>query len=326
MSWLDFLPDISLPEHVDVDVINVGPDVDGDLVQGDAIDGDQIDTDYAIKSEGNIVPIDEIERIVPGRLPGEAPLELREAKNELVIDPENLHDENEWEEVVKPGLKAGWKAERAVSTRSAYPILLQAERNIDDEKIADIKDFFANRIFTSDYLLLQSSLTIDRAMNADDEEGMTNEELKRRKRNLADKYHNAAFSLPSMCTSGYFDEGELFRRVYDQMDERQEYDVDNYDSVFRKMILGKPFVAYAKDSQSSEELTDIVRGKIARLPNYDIPLPYIDIRGIGRSNHQKIRTAMESVEDERTEIEYDERVGEDELVVRIDADSILSDL
>lgn len=106
------------------------------------------------------------------------------------------------------------------------------------------------------------------------------------------------------------------------MEEKEGYGVDSYDSVFRTMILRKPFVAYAKDSQSSEELTDIILGKITRLPNYDIPLPYIDIRGIGRSNHQKIRTAMETVENEHEEIEYDERLGDEELIVRIDADSI----
>lgn len=322
MSWLDFLPDISLPDHIDVDVVNIGPEVEGDLVQGDAVDGDQVDADYAIKSEGNIVPIDEIERIVPGRLSGEAPLELRENKNELVIDPENLQGQDEWEGVVKPGLKAGWEEKKAVSTKRAYPILLQAERNISDEKISNIKEFFEEKIFTNDYLLLQSSLTLDRAMNADDEERMTDEELKRRKRNLADKYHDAAFSLPSMCTSGYFDEGELFRQVYTEMQDNSEYDVDNYDSVFRKMILRKPFVAYAKDSQSEEELVDIIRGKIARLPSYNMPLPYLDIRGIGNQNHQKIRTAMETIEDEHNEIEYDERLGDDELIVRIDADSI----
>lgn len=201
MSWLDFLPDISLPDHIGVDIINIGTDVDGDLVQGDAIDGDQVNADYAIRSEGNVVPINEIERVVPGKLSGDAPLDLRENRTELVIDPENLEEPNEWEEVVKPGLKAGWREEEAVSTRSAYPILLQAERNITDEKIADIKAFFEGNIFSSDYLLLQSSLTIDRAMNADDGMGMTDVELKRRKRDLADKYHDAAFSLPSMCTS-----------------------------------------------------------------------------------------------------------------------------
>ncbi len=322
MSWFDFLPDISLPDHVDVDVINIGPEVDGDYVQGDAIDGDQVNADYAIKSEGDIVPINEIDRVVSGKLSGDAPLELRENNHELVIDPENLEGEAEWEEVVKPGLKAGWEEEKAVSTRSAYPILLQAERNITDEKISDIKDFFFDRIFTSDYRLLESSLTIDRAMNAEDGVEMTDAELKRRKRELADKYHDAAYSLPSICSSGYFDGGELFRQVYEKMEENSEYDVDNYDSVFRTMISDKPFVAYAMDSQSATELEDIVLGKIKRLPDYDIPLPYLDIRGIGRANHQKIRTVMETIEDEFAEIKYDERVGDGELIVRIDANIV----
>lgn len=322
MGWLDFLPDLSLPDHVDIDIVNIGHDVEGDFAEGDAVDGGQVNVDYAIRSEGNIVPVNEIERIVPGKLSGDAPLELREGKNELVIDPENLEGEDEWEEVVKPGLKAGWEEEKVLSTRRAYPILLQAERNITDEKISDIKDFFDGKIFSSDYLLLQSSLTLDRAMNADEGTGMTNDELKRRKRNLAEKYHDAAFSLPSMCTSGYFDDGELFRQVYQEMEESPDHSVSNYDSVFRTMIVHKPFVAYAKDSQSASELTDIVLGKIARLPDYDIPLPFIDVRGIGRSNHQKIRAAMESIEERYDSIEYDERIGDDELIVRIDAASI----
>lgn len=322
MSWLDFLPDISLPKNVEITIIDIGDDVDGDLVQGDAIDGDQINADYVIKSGETLVPINEIERVVPGKLSGDAPLELREDRKELIIDPANLEDPDEWEEIVKPGLKAGWKEEGAVSTRGAYPILLQAERNVTDEKISDIKDFFSDKIFTSDYLLLQSSLVIDRAMNAEEGEGMTDEELKRRKRQLANKYHDAAYSLPSMCTSGYFDEGELFRQVYWKMDENPKYDTADYDSVFRKMILRKPFVAYAMNTQSEEELMDIVLGKISRLSNYDIPLPYIDVRGIGKSNHQRIRNVMEMIETEYEEIEYDERVGDEELVVRINADSI----
>lgn len=322
MSWFDFLPDISLPEHVDIDIINIGDDVDGDLVQGDVVEGDQVDANYAIESQGDIIPISEINRIVVGELPGDVPVELRDNNEELVLDAETVEKQREWEEVSKPGLKAGWEEEGAVSTESAYPILLQAERNITDEKITEIKSFFEGKIFTSDYLLLQSSLTIDQVMNAGDEPGWSDEELKSRKRQLADKYHDAAFTLPSLCTSGYFDADGLFREVYETMAENEEYDVSNYDSVFRTMISKRPFVAYARESLSEIELTDIIRGKINRLPSYDIPLPYIDVRGIGRSNHQKIRTAMETIEAESGGIEYDERVGNEELVVRIDADSI----
>lgn len=317
MGWLDFLPEISLPEHVDIDVINIGDDVDGDLVEGD-----QVDTEYAVKSEGDIVPISEIERVISGELSGDAPLELRQDKHELVIDPVNLEGEDEWEETVKPGLKAGWEEQRTVSTRSAYPVLLQAERNITDETVSEILQFFEGKVFTSDYLLLQSSLVIDRAMNTADGAKMNDWELKRRKRNLAEKYHDGAFSLPSMCTSGYFDPDELFREVYDIVQEDSAYDTNNFDSIFRKMVLNKPFVAYAKDSQSPEELTDIVRGKISRLPNYGIPIPYIDVRGIGGSNHEKIRTTMEAIEKEY-DLAYDERVGENELIVRIDTASLL---
>jgi hypothetical protein len=317
MSWLDFLPDISLPDHIDLDIINIGPEVERDYVEGD-----QIQSDYAIKSEGNVIPVNEIDRIVPGPLPGDTPIEFDNQKNELRIDPKNLEDQNEWEDVVKPGLKAGWKDEGAVSTRKAYPILLQAERNLTDEKISDIIDFFAGKIFSSDHQLLQSSLTLDQAMNAPEGEKISNEDLKNRKRRLADKYHDAAYSLPSMCTSGYFDEDQLFREVYQQMSQDDEYDVDNYDIVFRKLIVNKPFVAYARDNLSSEELTDIIRGKISRLPQYDIPLPYVDVRGIGRSNHEKIRDAMDDLTEEYSDLQYDEKVGDGELIVRIDGDSL----
>lgn len=322
MSWLDFLPDISLPEHIDLDIVNIGPEVEGDLVEGDVVDGDQIEAEYAIKSEGDLIPLTEIERVVFGRLSGDAPLDLRDGGDELVIDQENLAGDNEWEEVVKPRLKAGWEDEGAVSTQSAYPILRQAERNVTDEQIAEIEAFFRDKIFSADFRLLQSSLTIDRVMNAESGARMSDEELRNRKRELAEKYHDAAYSLPSMCTSGYFDEGELFRQVYAKMESREGDDVDDYDSVFRKLISNKPFVAYARDSQSVEELTDIVLGKIRRLPNYDVPLPYIDIRGIGKSNHQKIRSAMDAVEDEHGSLDYDEEVGDRELIVRISGESI----
>lgn len=327
MDWLGFLPDISLPENIDIDIINIGDDVEGDLVEGDviegdAIDGDQIDGEYVLKSDGDIIPINEIKRVIPGELSGDAPIDLRKNNRELVIDPENFENEDEWEDVVKPGLKAGWKHEGAVSTQSAYPILLQAERNITDEKISDIKQFFQDKIFSSDYLLLQSSLTIDRAMNAEEGARMTDSELRERKRNLAEKYHEGAYSLPSMCTSGYFDEDQLFRQIFQKMGSNPDYNTNNYKSVFRELVISKPFVVYVNETQSTEELVDVIRGKITRLPNDDIPLPYLDIRGIGRTNHQKIRQAMENINDEYNRIEYDERLGGEELVIRIDADSI----
>jgi len=322
MSWLsNFLPDISLPQNVDIDVMNVGDEVYGDLVEGDSVDGNKVDSEYVIRAEGNVIPLEEIERVVQGNVPGESPLQLGASNREIVIDPQNLQRE-EWDEVVKPGLKEGWNEERSVSTPSAYPILLQAERNVTDEKIQEIKRFFQSKIFTSDYLLLQSSLTLDRAMNAESEEGMTDAELKRRKRELADKYHDAAFSLPSLCTSGYIDEGNLFREVYREMEEDAAYDVDDFDVAFRKLIRNKPFVAYAHNRQSEEELTDIVRGKIDRHGQYDVPLPYIDVRGIGRQNHQKIREVMATIDDEYEDLEYDEHVGDDELIARIDASTI----
>ena len=112
MGWLDFLPNISLPENIDIDIINIGHDVEGDLVEGDAIEGDaiegdQIDGEYVIKSDGDIVPLNEIKRVIPGKLSGDAPIDLRKNNKELVLDPENFENEDEWENVVKPGLKAG---------------------------------------------------------------------------------------------------------------------------------------------------------------------------------------------------------------------------
>jgi len=322
MSWLDFLPEITLPESLDIDIVHVGDTVEGDQVQGDVVAGDDVDSEYAIVTEGDTIPVDDVERVIPGKLSGDAPLEVQAGGRELVIDPQNLEPNDEWEDVVKPGLRAGWEVERSVSMRSAYPILLQAERNVTDEKIAEIVGFFSGMILTNDLLLLKSSLTIDRAMNADGATGMADDELKRRKRQLAEKYHEAAFSLPSLCSSGYFDEGKLFRHVYERMDELDEFDVDDYDTVFRRLITHKPFVAYVQNSQPVEELEDIVRGKLNRLSQYDVPLPYVDVRGIGRSNHQKIRAVMDTLDAEFSDLEYDERLGDGELIARIEADSI----
>lgn len=293
MSWLDFLPDITLPENIDIDVFRIGDRIEGDQIQGDAVEGDNLDAELAIEYEGEIIPINEIERIVQGRLPGDSPLDLSDNKQELILDPENFQEENEWDEIVKPGLKEGWEKNGTVSTRSAYPILFHAERTINDEKIRNIKEFFQDEIFSSDFHLLQSALTIDKALNAPSGERISDVELRERKRQLADKYHTAAFSLPSMCSAGYFDEGEIFRNVYEEMQRNDEYDIDDFDRVFRVMIASKPFVAFVENSDSTDEVADIVVGKIERLSDYDIPIPYIDVGGVGSANHEKIRDAIE---------------------------------
>lgn len=322
MSWLDFLPEISLPENVDIDVIHIGDRIEGDQVHGDSVEGDSLDAELAIRHDGETIPLNEVERIVHGRIPGEAPIGLSDNNEELILDPENFQEESEWEEIVKPRLEEGWRENGSASMRDAYPILFHAERSVDDEKIRGIKEFFRGEIFSSDFQLLQSALTIDRAINAPSGEGITDIELRRRKRQLADKYHDAAFSLPSMCSAGYFDEGEIFRHVHETMSQEDEYDVDNYDRVFRVMIDSKPFVAFVESSDSTEEVSDVVVGKIERLPSYDIPIPYIDVGGIGSSNHEKIRDAIELVDERVDGIEYDERVRGDELILRIDADSV----
>lgn len=67
---------------------------------------------------------------------------------------------------------------------------------------------------------------------------------------------------------------------------------------------------------------DNVLAKSIQLGNYDVSIPFIDIRGMGEDNRETIREVLDVLEKYHESVEYDVYDEENEMVIRLDPDSL----
>lgn len=284
-------PDVTIGENVDVE-------------------GDYERNEFVV--EGDL----DVDGVRFGELPAGKPLDLqrRDEGVELVVDPEEAKDAN-WEET-KPALRSAWQEVGEISLDSAYPFVSSIRQSVDDEYIDDVCDFFRPKVPFRYYKMIESSLYLNQAVADRD---VSRREVRRRKKQISDRYGNEAYAIASLCSAGYFDGDRFFRDLYHDM--KAAGSDSDYAETFVTLATNKPFVVFVKTEDTAQEVYDTVLMKNLRRKEYDADVDFIDVRGINPTNHQTIEEAVSRLNDDYENLSYERRSTDHEMVVRIDATS-----
>lgn len=164
--------------------------------------------------------------------------------------------------------------------------------------------------------MLESALYLNQAVA---ERDVSRGEVRRRKKQIADKYGNEAYAVASLCSAGYFDEDRLFQNLYHELDASGA-DTE-YEEAFVTLATNKPFVVFVQTEDTPREVHDTVLMKSLRRKDYDVDISFIDVRGINPSNHRTIEEAVAMLENDYEGLSYERRSSDHEMVVRIDTES-----
>lgn len=220
---------------------------------------------------------------------------IDEKQNRVVIDPQR----GDWEES-KSELKEVWTEDSPAGTEDAFELYLSMEANKRD--VEDVCEFFEPPILQpKQHGMLEKAYHVSIYFSEFD---VSYDEEQRRRDQLTDNYDDLARNLPSLCSAGYLDEGELFRQMYYEF----EPDYEAYQRFFDKLVRHRPFVIFVRSNTIASEIHDLIDSKSNHLDrlssefnNIQTPTA-IEVRGIGSSAHEKIMSGREMLEEEHPDV------------------------
>lgn len=145
--------------------------------------------------------------------------------------------------------------------------------------------------------------------------------------NHKDRTHDPkeAQNLISLCSAGYFDEGEYFKDLYATMVVDGPWDDRQYEEVFEKYVKNKPFVVFTKsDDMDYEEVCTLAIDKSIKLNKYPAPPGYIDLCAKGSDAIATIERAFEELQENHPGMLHERIKQEDrnQYIIRLDVDSL----
>lgn len=196
----------------------------------------------------------------------------------------------------------------------------RAIESADRGEIDETLQFFRPKISDRYVKILEASLYLRETLEGD--QYVPRDRVEAMKRDVAEKYGTESYYVINLCSAGYFDEGRYFRELYHQMASSDEWKEGDYKDVFEEIIENEPFTVFVSTDQNPYHVKSKVRTKLAKYQRYSVDISFVDVRGIGQRNHEIARGAVERLENELGEFEYDESVRDNEIVIRIRPDTV----
>lgn len=187
-------------------------------------------------------------------------------------------------------------------------------------RIDETVSFFDGVILDRHVSILEKSLYLNALIET--EESLTKPQIDDRRSDIAERLGQDAFYISSLCSAGYFDEGRELRELYDEIVEEPNVDDDEYREEFEKLVNHELLAVFVSNHQTVYEVTNEVRGTLARHQREDPAIDFLDIRGIGDECRTIIDSVVENLEDEFEAIDYERCRDGEELIVRIQMYSI----
>lgn len=267
--------------------------------------------------EGDLFP-DEYDRVVFDDLPPGDIYRVRKSNDKyiLIIDLSEADDEH-WERA-KSELREQFETAGGISVGSASPIVTAYRSEETQDYIERICGFYEDKLSPRILRMIRESLVLRIATDAGE---FSYEEVRRRKRQIS-KYGDEGFSIASLCSAGYLDEGQFFWNLYEKLVTQGTYSTEDYEDIFLRLVKIQPFVVFVKYGDSPNEVYDNVVRKSIMLSDFDIDISFIDIRGMGDKNWATIRQAVDTLEEHHESLAYEEFQDDEELVIRVDPDSL----
>jgi hypothetical protein len=235
-----------------------------------------------------------------------------------VIDVGEL-DERQYERA-QDVLVEEWESVEELFRESTDRDKQALESGVDDEGIQETLSYFRSILpeHYTDTLEAALHMRKQEAMMDDVPEGWARD----RRRDIAEKHDGETYQLINLCSAGYFDEGRYLRQLYEEMREEEDYKEGDYAEVFEQIIVQRPFTIFISSSQQASDVKREIYSTVQNRKRHDVNVEFIDVRGMGKENRQKIQDAVERIAEEASDFQVDVRNERPEMVLRIDPDTL----
>lgn len=265
-------------------------------------------------SDISLVDIDIVKVSGEGRQP---PLRVSDDKEELTVDVEAIDEEKRGEAMGYVTDVYNEEGEILKDTTNSKKRAIESANRVE---IEETLEFFKPKISNRYVKILEASLYLRQTLEGD--QYIPRGKVETMKRDIAEKYGPESYYVINLCSAGYFDEGRYFRELYRQMVDSDEWKEGDYQDVFEEIIENEPFTVFVSTDESPNQVKHKVRKKLAKYQRYSVDIEFVDVRGIGQRNHEIARGAVERLEEELGEFDYDESVRDNEIVIRIRPSSV----
>lgn len=243
---------------------------------------------------------------------------VQQTEDADIIDVGEL-DEQQYERA-QEALKEEWESAEEVFRESTADDKDALECGIEDEEIQEALSHF-RPILPEHYAnTLEAALHMRKqeAMMGDVPDGWARD----RRKDIAEKYDGYTYQVINLCSAGYFDEGRYLRQLYEELREEEEYEEGDYAEVFEQIVAHRPFTIFVSSSQQVSDVKQEIYSTVQNRERHDVNVEFIDVRGMGSENREKIQEAVRRIAEESGDFEVDIRSERPEMVLRINPDTI----
>jgi len=235
-----------------------------------------------------------------------------------VVDIAKLDDEQR--ERAREALVEEWESAEEVFRESTARDIEAIEAGLSDSEIEETLTYFRPILPEHYFRTLEAALHMRKQMSMMD--SAPREWVRKRRKDIAEKYDGDTYQVINLCSAGYFDEGRYLRELYKEMREEEAYREGDFAEAFKQIVEHRPFTIFVSSGDQVSDVKQEIYSTIQNRERHDVKIEFIDIRGMGSENREKIRGAMERIVDEVGDFEAVIQNEEPEMVVRIAPDTI----
>lgn len=190
------------------------------------------------------------------------------------------------------------------------------ERASKDDRIQNTLDFFRPRLEDRHFGMLRAALYLRDAWEGE-RQHLERGEMRERKRDIAERFGDEAWAVCNLSTAGYFDEGGYVRQLFNDLQSAENTDEREYQKLFEEVVNNQPFTVFVGVSDTIPAIKGDVKQRMRQKQQYRVDFDFIDVRGIGDRNRDKITRAVGQLEKEADEFEHETISTNPDMVERI---------
>lgn len=251
------------------------------------------------------IEVDTGDKIV---ITGKEPVEIEKEDEIIRVNPDALETTEQREELENI-IKTAPSEIGEITEEIAEKDIESIRRVKGVPRINETLDFFQGKISENHLDILEKSLYMRETF----EKG---EPVERRKRGITKRYGRTGGVIANMCTAGYFDKGGYLRELYHEGD----FSEDQFRREFEEIIKTQPFSIFVSRMDSTKSIIKELKEKLQKHKKYGIK--FLDVRGIGTANIEKVIRSVGKLEEEIDEIDYETKLNGKKCVIRIDPSSV----
>lgn len=169
--------------------------------------------------------------------------------------------------------------------------------------------------------MLKAALYLRRTWEGEERQ-LSRSEMRERKREIAERFGTEAPVVCNLATAGYFDEGGYIHELFEDLRSQDDTDERDFVELFDEIVNNQPFTVFVGGYDKVHAVREKVKHRMRQKKQYGVDFSFIDVRGIGEDNREKIRKVIEGLEEEADEFRSETISEQPDMVERIYLDDV----